>query len=182
MKIAIVTTTIREGRNSIKVANWVLDNAKKYNDKVLFEIVDLKDYQLPIFGSDLKETDNEVINTWKNKINEYDGYIFITAEYNHSLPGVFKNALDYLKMELKEKVISFVGYGGIGGGRSIEQLKLIVSTFSSITTGISVNFFINTDFINFKELNAKDYHVGALNGLLDETIRWTDAFIKVRNK
>jgi|SRR5690625_314770 len=180
MKIGIVTTTVREGRNGIKVANWVLENANKRNDEgVTYELVDLKDYNLPIMGLE-KESDLDNIKNWKNKINEYDGFIFITSEYNHAPSGVFKNALDYLREELKEKVISFVGYGGIGAGRAIEQIKLNVSTFSSVTTGISVNLLINNDFINMTEFKPQDYQIPILNQLLDETIRWTKAFKSIR--
>lgn len=180
MKIGIVTTTVREGRNGIKVANWVLENANKRNDEgMTYELVDLKDYNLPIMGLE-KESDLDNIKNWKNKINEYDGFIFITSEYNHAPSGVFKNALDYLREELKEKVISFVGYGGIGAGRAIEQIKLNVSTFSSVTTGISVNLLINNDFINMTEFKPQDYQIPILNQLLDETIRWTKAFKSIR--
>lgn len=178
MKIGIITTSIREGRNGIKVANWVLEEALKRNDGATYELVDLKDYNLPIMGL---AGDFDAVSNWKNKINELDGLIFVTSEYNHAPSGVFKNALDYLKGELTEKVVAFVGYGGVGGSRSIEQIKLTLSTLSVVTTGISVNFFINTDFINYSKLDPKPFHVDALNSLLDETVRWTKAFIEVRN-
>lgn len=177
MKIGIITTSIREGRNGIKVANWVLEEALKRNDGATYELVDLKDYNLPIMGL---AGDFDAVNDWKNKINELDGLIFVTSEYNHAPSGVFKNALDYLNPELKEKVISFVGYGGIGGGRAIEQLKLVVSTFSAVTTGIGVNLLLNNDFINMSEFNPQSYQLEALTNMLDETVRWTGAFKAIR--
>lgn len=181
MKIGIVTTTVRDGRNGIKVANWVLDIANKRNDEgVSYEIIDLKDYNLPIMGTEEK-SDYDNIKKWKETIKSFDGFIFIQSEYNHAPSGVFKNALDFLNVELKEKVISFVGYGGIGAGRSIEQIKLTVSTFSSVTTGKAVNLLINTDFENMTEFKPKDYQTPALNDLLDETVRWTKAFVNIRN-
>lgn len=181
MKIGVVTTTVREGRNGIKVANWVLDHAKSRNDNgVNYELVDLKNFNLPIMGLE-KDSDIENITKWKNKMNEFDGFIFIISEYNHAPSGVFKNALDYLKEELHEKVISFVGYGGIGAGRAIEQIKLNVSTFSSATTGIAVNLLINTDFVNMTEFRPQEHQVPILNNLLDETIRWTKGFINIRS-
>lgn len=181
MKIGIVTTTIREGRNGINVANWVLENAKKRNeDNVEYSLVDLKDFNLPIMGMQ-KEEDLTNISNWKSTMGSFDGFIFIQSEYNHAPSGVFKNALDYLNVELKEKVIGFVGYGGIGGGRAIEQIKLTVSTFSAITTGVAVNLLINTDFVNMNEFKPKDYQITALNNLLDETVRWTKAFKTIRN-
>lgn len=181
MKIAIVTTTVRENRNSIKVANWVLENAKNFeDDQVSFELVDLKDFKLPFLGTTPNEEEGIAIKTWKDKMNSFDGFIFVTAEYNRAASGVFKNALDYLNAEIKEKVVSFVGYGGLGAARSIEQLRVTLATTSTATTGIAVNLLINTDFVNMSEFEPKDYQVKALHNVFNESIRWNKALKTMR--
>lgn len=179
MKIAILTTTIREGRNGIKVANWVLENAPKINKEATYEIVDLKDFDLPLLGVGTEKQFAE-IGRWKEVINGFDGYIIVTAEYNHSPSGVFKNALDYLNQEFNDKVVSFVGYGGVGAARAIEQLKLVFSEYQAATTQRQVNLMLMQDFINMSELNIQDYQLAALEELLDQTIKWAKAFKTIR--
>lgn len=111
MKIGIILTTTREGRVSDQVGNWLLEQSKAYS-KSQFEIVDLKDFSLPILG----EADpNNGIARWKEKLSELDGYIFALAEYNHSVPGVLKNALDYVGTEMANKAAAIVSYGAAGG-------------------------------------------------------------------
>lgn len=179
MKIAILTTTIREGRNSIKVANWVLDNAVKRNDGNTYEIVDLKDFDLPIMGQGTEAQFLE-IKRWQDTINGFDAFILVTAEYNHSPSGAIKNALDYLKPEFTDKVVSFVGYGGVGGARAIEQLKLVFSEYQAATTQRQINLMLMADFVNMSELNVQEYQYPALEELFAQTVKWAKAFKSIR--
>jgi NAD(P)H-dependent FMN reductase len=127
-KIAIVVGTTREGRFADKPAQWVLDIAKAQGGAD-FEIVDLRDFPLPFFNEPRSPAwgpiDNPQVQAWSQKMAGYDGYVFITAEYNHSVSGVLKNALDYLYPEMNRKPAAFVGYGGVGAARAIEHLRLI---------------------------------------------------------
>jgi NAD(P)H-dependent FMN reductase len=128
-RIGIIISTTREGRFGDKPARWIFDIASERTD-LDFEIVDLRNFLLPLLG----ETDSpacdgssksEVVPRWKQKMAELDGYLFVTAEYNHSVPGVLKNALDHAYPEFNKKPAAFVGYGGVGGARVVEQLRLI---------------------------------------------------------
>src|SRR5690625_3845190 len=103
MKIGIITTTVRGNGQSFSVAKWLLDFATKRNDGNTYELVDLKDYDLPILGIEPTEDQGASIKAWSEKINELDGFVFAVAEYNHAPSGAIKNALDYLKPELKNK-------------------------------------------------------------------------------
>jgi NAD(P)H-dependent FMN reductase len=179
VKIGILTTTVREGRNSLKVANWVLENGLKRNDGTTYEIVDLKDFDLPIMGLGTSEQFLEV-SRWQEKIAEFDGYIIITAEYNHAPSGVFKNALDFLKPQFADKVASFVGYGGVGGARAIEQLKLVFSEYQVATTQRQVNLMLMVDFINMSEFAPKDYQLDSLEELFVQTNKWAKALKTIR--
>ena len=181
MKIGIVTTTIREGRKGIDIANWVLEEAQKRNLKVNFELIDLKDYDLPMLGAaNATKEQLGAIGTWKEKINEMDGFIFVTAEYNHAPSGVFKNALDYLSPELKNKVVSFVGYGAVGGARSIESLKMILSQLLVATTERHIYLMLHIDFENMDKFTPQAYHQASLDEMFAQTLSWTKALSTVR--
>lgn len=127
-KIGIIISTDRDTRFGDKPARWIFDEAKKRSD-LEFEIVDLRDFPLPFFNEVASNlwapTQNEVGVRWQNKLTEFDGYIFVTAEYNHSIPAVLKNALDYAYKEWNKKPAAYVGYGSVGAARAIQELRLI---------------------------------------------------------
>src|SRR5690625_3706639 len=107
LKIGIVLGSVREGRNGEQVAKWMMDFANNRNDQdVEYELVDLADYRLPFLGESLPETEQEeanaTIKAWSDKMASFDGYIFITPEYNHAIGGALKNALDYLNTEVNK--------------------------------------------------------------------------------
>jgi len=127
-RIGIVISTTREGRFGDKPAAWIRDLAAARGDLDV-EIVDLRDYPMPFFdepGSPIyAPPQNEVARRWGRKVDELDGFIIVTAEYNRGQPAVLKNALDYAYREFNRKPVAFVGYGGVGGARAVEQLRLI---------------------------------------------------------
>jgi NAD(P)H-dependent FMN reductase len=129
-KIGIIISTTRPGRFADIPTNWLLNIAKEHNDAD-FEIVDLRDYSMPFFEEKVAlayaPTQNEAALRWGKKIASLDGYIFVTAEYNHSIPAVLKNALDYLYSEIHRKPATFLGYGGTGAARAIEHLRNILA-------------------------------------------------------
>ena len=129
-KIGIIISTTRPGRFGEVPTNWLFNIAKERNDAD-FEIVDLRDYPMPFFEEKVPlhvaPPQNEVALRWGEKIASLDGYIFVTAEYNHSIPAVLKNALDYLYSEIHRKPATFVGYGGTGGSRAVEHLRNILA-------------------------------------------------------
>ncbi|MFA5560644.1 MAG: NAD(P)H-dependent oxidoreductase [Acholeplasmataceae bacterium] len=181
LKIGIVTTSIRKGRAGLGVAQWVLDNAIKKGDKdVRYELIDLKDYQLPFMGQTPTDEQTAAINKWSEKINEMDGYIFVMAEYNHSLTGVFKNATDFLQKEFHHKAAAYVGYGGVGGARAIEAHRLIAAEMHLATSRKTVNFLLAVDFENYSVFKPLPHQAGALNVLLDDLLPWVKAFKGLR--
>src|SRR5450755_3190269 len=125
-KIGIIISTTRPGRFADVPTNWLFNIAKERDD-ANFEIVDLRDYPMPFFEEKMAlayaPTQNEAALRWQKKIASLDGYIFVTAEYNHSIPAVLKNALDYLYSGIHRKPATFVGYGGTGAARAVEHLR-----------------------------------------------------------
>src|SRR5690625_6198316 len=80
---------------------------------------------------------------------QYDGYVFVVSEYNHSISGALKNALDYLKPELQNKAAGFVSYGAASGARAVEHLRAILSEMEVAHVRNSVLISLFTDFKDF---------------------------------
>jgi NAD(P)H-dependent FMN reductase len=130
-------------------------------------------------------SENEVARRWQKKMAEFDAYVFITAEYNRGPTGVLKNALDYAYTEWNNKPVSFVGYGGVGGARAIEQLRLnaVELQMAPIRNAVHIQFPVYlavakegkklSDF-DVLQQNAKD--------MLDQLSWWTGALKEAREK
>lgn len=128
LKIAVIIASIRDNRFGDKPAKWIADLANE-RPEIAAEIVDLKDYPLPLFNAPASDswmpaTDPAAIK-WQNKLAEFDGYVFVTAEYNRSIPGAFKNAIDHAYQAWNRKAAAYVGYGSVGGARAVEHLREI---------------------------------------------------------
>jgi NAD(P)H-dependent FMN reductase len=137
MKLAIIVGSTRQNRQTLRQALWVLKQAQKTED-VQAELIDLKDYPMPFFDEPIsprynpdREIDPAAI-PWLKKLEEADAYVFVTAEYNHSIPGVLKNALDYVTWEIQRKPASVVSHGSAGGARAAIQLKVILSESKAV--------------------------------------------------
>jgi NAD(P)H-dependent FMN reductase len=126
--IGVVIGSTREGRFGEKPAHWIHEIAKQRTDFAL-ELVDLRDHPLPFFNEPRSPAygpvNNEAARLWARKLATLDGLIIVTPEYNHGPSAVLKNALDYAYKEFNRKPIGFVGYGGVGAARAVEQLRLI---------------------------------------------------------
>src|SRR3984893_7017923 len=130
-KIGIIISTTRPGRFADIPTNWLFNIAKERTDAAL-GIVCLRDYPMPFFQEKVPlhvaPPQNEVALRWGEKVASLDGYIFVTAEYNHSIPAVLKNALDHLTSQINRKPATFLGYGGGGAARAVEHLRNILAT------------------------------------------------------
>lgn len=187
MKIGIIMGSIREGRANEGVANWVKEIAENYTFDAEFELVDLKDYPLPLFDeaaspaytSDLKAREQQ--KPWADKMNELDGYIFVTPEYNHGISSALKNALDYVYSELNDKAAGIVSYGSAGGVRSAEQLRTFLSEFqvAHVRTQPALSLFYDWNDEGFNPSNAQK---DALEQLLNQLSYWAPAMNTVREQ
>ena len=180
LNIGIVQGSVREGRNGDAVANWMYDFAKKRDDAE-YEIVDLANYNLPFLGSAHAQPDaEEQIKAWSQKMASFDGYIFLTPEYNHAIGGALKNALDFLNPELNNKAAGFVGYGSLGGTRAHENLRLILGELQVADVRTAVTFSLMSDFENMSVFKPADYHADNANAMLDQVLSWSRALKTVR--
>lgn len=174
-KIGIIISTTREGRFGDRPAQWIHDIATQRGD-VAFELVDLRDFPLPLFDAPMSPNyapvDNDQARALVTRLSELDGYIFVTAEYNHSVSAVLKNAIDHVQFEAwAKKPAAFVGYGGTGGARAVEQLRLIAVEVSLVPTRAAVHIGMEPYLGVLKEgktFNDFPFLVSTAASMLDE--------------
>lgn len=179
-RIGIIIGSTREGRFADTPANWLIEIANRRGD-AQFEMVDLRDYPMPFFEEARSPAAvppaNPAALAWGRKMAELDGYIFLTAEYNHSVTGVLKNALDYAYTEFNRKPASFLGYGGVGGARAVEQLRLILAELQ--IASLKFNVHINAhEFMGVmmqgKTLADYPYLETAADLMLNDLVWWAN--------
>ena len=152
MKFGIIIGSIREGRAGESVAQWVKQQADARGGDVTYELVDLNDYNVPLNSSTVvpgaanKQYDDPAVTAWSEKIDALDGYVFVTPEYNHSVPGPFKNAFDSLGSEWSNKPVAFVGYGSAGAVRAVEHWRNIVANLSMFDVRNQLDLSLFTEF------------------------------------
>ena len=183
IKIAIIIGSTRPGRNGEAVAKWVQRLASTHTDAE-FELVDLLDYELPHLDEAIPASQaryaGEHTKTWASKVAEFDGYVFVTPEYNHSISGALKNAIDYVYAEWNNKAAGIVSYGGSGGARAAEHLRLILGELQIADVRTQVALSLRSDFENFSVLKPAPFQTEALGKLLDQTIAWSAALKPLR--
>jgi NAD(P)H-dependent FMN reductase len=185
-RIGIVISTTRENRFGDKAAAWIHDLAAARGDLDV-ETIDLRDYPMPFFdepGSPIyMPPQNDAARRWAQKLAGMDGFIFVTAEYNHAAPAVLKNALDYAYAEFNRKPVAFVGYGGVGGARAVEQLRLVCIELQMAPTKAAVHIG-GADFIGMlmqgKTFADMPHLVPTATALLDDLAWWTRALTTAR--
>jgi NAD(P)H-dependent FMN reductase len=121
----------------------------------------------------------EHTKAWAAKIAEFDGFIFVTPEYNHSTSGALKNAIDYVGAEWYNKAAGFVSYGVFGGARAVEHLRLVLSQLQVATVSAHVGLSLAHDFENW-QLKPTDQQTAALTPLFDQVESWSAALATVR--
>jgi NAD(P)H-dependent FMN reductase len=185
LNVAIIIGSTRPGRKGEAVGEWIHEIAKKRGD-ANFELVDIKDFSLPLLDEPIPPSmgqySKEYTKTWSAKIDSFDAYVFVTAEYNHGIPGALKNAIDFLFKEWNNKVAGFVGYGSAGGVRAVEQLRLVMAELKVATVRSQVQLSLFTDFENFTKFKPSPFQEKSVNTTLDEIIAWGVAMKALRTK
>lgn len=182
-KIGIILGSTRPGRNGEAVARWVLEHARRRTDAE-YELVDLLDYKLPLLDEPyppaMGQYSRPHTHQWAAKIASLDGFVIVTPEYNHSVPGALKNAIDFLAAEWANKSVGFVSYGSTGGTRAVEHLRLIAGELQMADVRSQVALSLFTDFENFTVFKPADAQADALTTTLDQIISWTNALAPLR--
>ncbi|WP_404339187.1 NADPH-dependent FMN reductase [Sphingomonas sp. MMS12-HWE2-04] len=188
-RIALIIGSTRPTRFADTPAQWMLKQAAARDDMDV-EVVDLRDHPLPFFDEATSNlwapSQNPEAIRWQQTIGAYDGYIFVVAEYNHSITGVLKNALDQAYVEWNRKPFTAIGYGGTGATRAVEHLRGIgvelqmVSTKSAVHIGggdfIAIHPYFGKQPIEAIEANL----LPSATAALDELVWWAKATMAAR--
>src|SRR6266404_4061782 len=185
LRIAVIIGSTRPGRNGEAVAKWVYEIAQKRTDAE-FELVDIKDFNLPLLDEpappSMGQYSKPHTKTWAAKIGSFDGYVFVMPEYNHGISGALKNAIDFLFAEWNDKAAGFVSYGGAGGARAVEHLRLVLAEVQMATVRLQVLLSMFTDFENYSVFKPLARHEKSVNDVFDQVIAWGCALKPLREK
>jgi NAD(P)H-dependent FMN reductase len=185
-RIGIVIGTTREGRFSERPASWIKGIATQRTD-LDFELIDLREYPLPFFNEPVSPAwgaaKNPAAVRWAAKLGALAGFVLVTGEYNHGIPAVLKNALDYAYSEFARKPMAFVGYGSVGAARSIEQLRLVAAELQMVSVRSAVHIGM-AEFLGIwqqgKAFDDFPYLAQAAQAMLEELAWWTKALTAAR--
>ncbi|MGO1511406.1 MAG: NADPH-dependent FMN reductase [Actinomycetaceae bacterium] len=194
-RIAIIAGSTRPHRAGSQVAEWALATARRVvPEGVEVEPLDLATFELPVLDEPAPAMSGAVTHDhtrrWAAAVASFDGFVVVTPEYNHGVPGPLKNAIDYLFFEWNDKAVGFVSYGVNAGVRAVEQLRQIAGELKLADVRTQVALSMHTDF-DYSGLDITDptvvgsftpapRHVEDLTELLGEVTRWSRALSAVR--
>jgi NAD(P)H-dependent FMN reductase len=195
VRIGIVIGSTRVHRRGKAVADWVLDTARRVGPSgAEFELLDLSAFDLPVLDEPAPAlygvVAHEHTRRWAAAVGSFDGYVFVTAEYNHGVPGALKNAVDYLFYEWNDKAAGFVSYGVHGGVRAVEQLRQIAAELklADVRTQVALNTYTDFDYAGQDPADPATTgvfapaprHAEDLTELLGQVVSWSSALATVR--
>jgi NAD(P)H-dependent FMN reductase len=187
LRIAVVTGSTRPGRNNEAVAKWTCEIARRRSQggkDAEYELVDIQSFDLPLLDEPVPPSMGRYAKphtkAWAAKVDSFDGFVFVTPEYNHGTSGALKNAIDFLYKEWNNKAAGFVSYGSAGGARAVEQLRLVLSECQVAHVRAQVMLSLMTDFENFSVFKPHARHEQEIHAMLDQLVVWADAMKMVR--
>lgn len=189
-KIAVVIGATRQGRVTDKLANWA---AKEVANKAEVEVLDLRDYPMPFFDEPISPRYNPErqpapeVKKWLDKVAEFDGYVFVTPEYNRSTSAVLKNAIDVLAYEVENKPVALVAHGSSGGAQAVANLRMALPGVGAVTVPQALFFTdrvgeaIDDEGVLKAELQENPYGPQAnLSNQVDTLVKFAEALKAVR--
>ncbi len=183
LKIAVIIGSTRPNRVGEGVARWIFELLSQRQD-AQFELVDLKDFNLPLLDEpgipSMGNYTQAHTLKWAAKISGFDAFVFVTPEYNHGTCAALKNALDFLYTEWNNKACGFVSYGGSGGTRAVEQLRLTMAELQIADVRAQVTLSTRLDFENHSVFKPQDYHKKEVQKMADQVIAWGRALRSLR--
>ncbi len=182
LKIAIVVGSTRPGRSGAAVAAWIRDQASA-RDAATYEVVDLAEAGLPLLDEAVPalagQYEHQHTKDWAATVARFDGFVFVTPEYNHSTAPALLNALDYVYREWNDKAVGFVSYGTSYGVRAVEHLRGVVGELQMADVRNQVRFLLPGDFPE-RVLTPTAAHEGQATDLFDQLERWAGALRAIR--
>lgn len=182
LNIAIIPGTSRPQALNPQIVNWV-EQQPASNDDVRAEVVDFGSFDLPLLDevvpAGAKMYANDHTKAWGAKLEEFDAFIFVTPEYNHSISGSLKNALDFVATEFNHKVAGIVNYGADKGVRAAEHLRHILANYKLAVVRDQASFSIFTDVAD-GTFAPTEVSAAPFASMVDDIVAWGEALKSVR--
>ena len=183
LRIGIILGSTRPGRRGEPIASWVLDTARAHGGAD-YELIDLAQHGLGTLDEGGNPTHQQYehphTRDWSALIDDFDGFVFLVPEYNHSFPGALKNALDHIYREWNDKAAGIVSYGGWAAGvRAAEALRLVLAELQVATVRAQPAVALIPAFATGAFVPAEGLAV-AVCDMLDQVIAWSGALRGVR--
>lgn len=182
LNIAIIPGTSRPQALNPQIVSWV-EQQLAANDDVRAEIVDFGSFDLPLLDEVIpagaKMYANDHTKAWGAKLEEFDAFIFVTPEYNHSISGSLKNALDFVATEFNHKVAGIVNYGADKGVRAAEHLRHILANYKLAVVRDQTSFSIFTDVAD-GQFAPTEVSAAPFASMIDDIVAWGEALKTVR--
>ena len=182
-RLAVITGSVRPNRVGSGVARWVAEKASTV-EGVEAEVLELADFNLPVFAEEvppmMAPAKDPAAVAWNKALAGFDAFIFVTPEYNHSVPGALKNAIDFITPSvLANRAVGLVGYSYSAGHRPIEHLRAILVNFTTGVVGPQVNLHLATDFSGGVFAPAA-FHDGEATALVEALVAQDGALAALR--
>ncbi|TNC73828.1 NADPH-dependent FMN reductase [Rubellimicrobium roseum] len=172
-RIALIISSTRDSRWADKPAQWALKKLQARGDMEV-ELVDIRDFHIPFFNEVASNayvpTQDPNARRWQEKIAGFDGYVFLVAEYNRSITGALKNALDQDYVDWGRKPMGAIGYGSVGAARAIEQLRLMAVELQMVPVRAGVHIG-GSEFYRVGPYNPNPEPIEAIDGVLDGSFK-----------
>ncbi|HEX6359159.1 NADPH-dependent FMN reductase [Actinophytocola sp.] len=193
IQIGIILGSTRPGRRVADVGQWVFEAGGRHSavktGKAGLELVDIADYELPLLDEPAPAVigyyQNEHTKRWAATVDRFDGFVFVTPEYNSAIPAALKNAIDYLYREWNDKAAGIVSYGVYGGTRAAEQLRQTMGEIkiADVHAQVAINPYFDFDFTDSKAgvCAPGERQETALTLMLDEILEWSRALRTLRD-
>jgi len=182
LNIAIIPGTSRPQALNPQIVSWV-EQQLASNDDVRAEVVDFGSFDLPLLDEVIpagaKMYANDHTKAWGAKLEEFDAFIFVTPEYNHSISGSLKNALDFVATEFNHKVAGIVNYGADKGVRAAEHLRHILANYKLAVVRDQASFSIFTDVAD-GTFAPTEISAAPFASMVDDIVAWGEALKSVR--
>ena len=182
LNIAIIPGTSRPQALNPQIVNWV-EQQLASNGDVRAEVVDFGSFDLPLLDEVIpagaKMYANDHTKAWGAKLEEFDAFIFVTPEYNHSISGSLKNALDFVATEFNHKVAGIVNYGADKGVRAAEHLRHILANYKLAVVRDQASFSIFTDVAD-GTFAPTEVSAAPFASMVDDIVAWGEALKSVR--
>lgn len=185
--VKVILGSTRPNRFGIQPADWVMEQTKQITDHT-FELIDLEKVNLPLLDEPappmMQQYTKDHTKAWSKTISEADGFVFIVAEYNHSIPAALKNAIDFLFVEWNFKPASFVSYGSLAGGaRSVEHMRAVCGELRMYDLReqlLMPDYYHHLDEAGLHDF--EDSHVEQIQKILTQTAFWADKLRVIRKE